>query len=301
MAQSFKIIQLKDTRNNAEIYPTIAPESVMDNSIEEDKLSYEVQNKLNFYDSIPSSKNLFNPIYRINSDWFSNGYANQGTLNETLSCNNLASITEVNEGVGLKVQAGSKYVEIVSNMTIPLTATNYKENMTYLNYCKMGSLPNDDVELIVSTSMQNSADNRYHVLVWEKTNLARADWKINRAWSGAYYINEEDGGAVELTEKDLNSAFLVTVDLSHYKFTLYTFDGTTVTKRGVATVSGSWSWQGDNYYIHSNSSRRQMGIGQVVFGGENKNAIFYESMIWNRLLTEEEVNTVFNQLKYYKD
>lgn len=293
------VVQLFSRINNKALevlYPKIVPNSITNNSIKENKLSEEVQDKLNFYDCIPSNEEIFNPIYRINSEWYNNNYKNQGTINCTLNSN--WNFQKINEGVGIKVPASSSgyYTSIVSNMAISLTRDNYKEGMTYLNYCTIGSMPIDDVELITSTSMQNSTDNRYHVLVWEKTGLARADWKINGSWSGSYYTDNE-GADVQLSDADLNKAFLVTADCAHKKFILYSFDGKTVEKRGTVTLPANFTWQG----YTDGANRRQIGLGQAVFGGNHKDSTLYESMIWNKVLYEDEVNTVFNKLKYYSD
>lgn len=292
-----KAHRLYNAQSKEQIFPEIVEDSIKDNSIEEKKLNINIKNKLNFYDCIPYNEDVFNPIYRINSDWLNNDFKNQGTIDCTLDSGCHKEL--INEGIGFKVHPNdaSQYVTVVSNMTIPLTKENYTPTMTYLNYCKMGSMPTDDVELITSTSMQKKYDNRYHVLVWEKTGLARADWKIDGSWSGGYYTDDE-GFNVQLSDADLNKAFLVTADLSNYIFTLYSFDGKTVEKRGTVTIPNTFIWQ-MNYANGVN--RRQMGLGQAITGGSDKDAIFYEAMIWNVTLTIDEINTVFNKLKYYSD
>lgn len=290
-----ELIQLIN-RGNGLLYPKIISESIDDGSIGKEKLADDT---LTFYDSIPLTKDIFNPIYRVNSNWVNDNFKNQGTIDTYLADN--TSLYNVNEGVGLKVNADNtmKSVDIVSNLEIKLTPINYTKGMTYLNYCKMGSMPDDDVELTVSASMDERFDNRYHALVWEKTNLARADWKIDGSWSGDYYIDEQNGDAVQLTEEDLNKVYIVTADCADKIFILYTFDGTTVTRRGVVQLPTDFVWQSD--YTNTTSYRRSIGIGRAIFGGEHKPAIFYEGMLWNKILTEDEITIVCNKLKYYRD
>lgn len=247
----------------------------------------------------PLTESLFNPIYRINSEWYDKDYQNQGIIEGNLNPSKKYNLLEKNEdGKGLKVvSAKTQSVMMVDVTTIPLTTDNYKEGMTYLNYCKMGSVPTNDVQFYADTSMQSADDNRYHVLVWEKnTNIARIDWKIEGEWDGTSY-KDTNGNDIILSEKDLNKAFLVTADCANKLFTLYTFDGIITTKRGTAQLPDTWEWQED--YVNSSTKRRQMGIGAAIFGGDYEDSIYYEGMIWNKVLTEEEVNKVFEQLKYY--
>lgn len=285
----------------------VTTDKLADSSVTIDKLSSEIRTALNgnvslLYDSIPSTESIYNPIYRVNSEWFDNGFQNQGTIDKVLKSNysKIGGGGKVEEGVGVEILSAGEYsyAPIISNLLITITADNYKPQMTYLNYCKMGSMPDDDVELFVSTSMQDSNDNRYHALVWEKTNLARVDWLIEGEWSGTYY-KDTDGNNVTLSEADLNNAFLVTADCTNLEFALYSFNGKEVTKRGTAALPDTYEWQDD--YVSNSLKRRTMGIGMAIYGKDHKSAIFYEGIIWDKVLTEDEIKVVFEQLKYYSD
>nr|DAW62437.1 MAG TPA: hypothetical protein [Crassvirales sp.] len=148
--ESHKAYKLYNAQSKEQIFPEIIEDSIKNNSIEEEKLAINVKNKLNFYDCIPYNEDVFNPIYRINSEWLSNNYKNQGTINCTLNSNCGGEL--ISEGVGFKVPLeanGRQYITVINNMCISLTSENYKERMTYLNYCKMGSMPTDNLQRLI--------------------------------------------------------------------------------------------------------------------------------------------------------